>query len=1001
MTTNHGTPARRHSLLLVLAATWLLVVSPASADDNIHWQFDSPDDLLSRHQIEPGLVTDGVMAGHTAWDPYVSLRVPRDAIDAARFTWLTLRLYSSQKADVLDIYYQSPDGRWCLGGKLPIVPGWAVYRLDLTKNAWRETTTGDDSRQWGGPTKRVSSLRIDPGNQADRWIALDYVTLEKPRPGLVEGVTPEPRGTARISIHAPASVRAGETLKISADLAVQTPRQLTTGTVLGQLRRGNSVLRLSHEKVRFSQNPLQLQMEFPISRWWYAGPATLELACYELDPAPGSPPARCQIEITSDREGRAQPPVVELKTLGGDAAIFVNGQPIPSDAYVSEGGLHPEYHRQIARAGIHLYCDWFGTSRASDLGHVAPDRYDYSDFDRYFAAILDIDPQAYFLPHVGITGPLWWQQMHPEELCQFENGGPGPTSFASELWKREMGEDLRRLIAYLRRSPYADRIIGYAFYNGYTAEWQMWGTWESSRDDYSQPALRAFRNYLTARYQTDSRLRQAWNDPQVTLTTAQMPRADRRRPGGPQVLRNPKTEHQAVDFYEFISNMDADAILHFAHIVRNATEGKALVGTYYAYLTAHGINQQDSGHLEAKRVFDSPDIDFLMSPPNYWYRKPGEAATFMSATDSFRLRGKLWLDESDHRTHLTDPGAGYGRAENLHETLGVYWRELAEVLTKRAAVSWFDMSGGWFSDPQILDAMRRGHEILRNSLAQRTPYARQVGVFVDPRSFYWMRPTDANTALDLYQVATMPQSGTPWDFLLLDDIAEPWMPDYRLYVFLNAFYVTPAQRDAIHQKLKRNHATALFVYAPGYLGPEGESLLAIEALTGIRIARLEGQGHPQVRLATGDPLAKGLQADRPIGVERLAVVPVFYADDPKARVVGRLVESDRPGLVVKQLDGWTSVYSAAIELPPALMRNLARMAGAHIWLESDDALYADAQVAAIHAATDGVKQLELPSQFRVRELISGKSLDIHGRTIRVPMKRSETVLLRLEPMAGL
>ena len=100
------------------------------------------------------------------------------------------------------------------------------------------------------------------------------------------------------------------------------------------------------------------------------------------------------------------------------------------------------------------------------------------------------------------------------------------------------------------------------------------------------------------------------------------------------------------------------------------------MGTYYAYLTAHGINQQDSGHLAARRVFDSPDIDFLMSPPNYWYRKPGEAGTFMSATDSFRLRGKLWLDESDHRTHLTDPGAGYGRADDAGRDAG---RVLARI----------------------------------------------------------------------------------------------------------------------------------------------------------------------------------------------------------------------------------------------------------------------------------------------------------------------------------
>ena len=109
---------------------------------------------------------------------------PAAEIDARRFTWLTVRLYSSEKADLLDIYYQSPDERWCLGGKFPILKGWATYCLDLTQNHWRETATGDVSKQWGGPSKRVSSLRIDPGNQADRWVAVDYVRLQTAAPGL-------------------------------------------------------------------------------------------------------------------------------------------------------------------------------------------------------------------------------------------------------------------------------------------------------------------------------------------------------------------------------------------------------------------------------------------------------------------------------------------------------------------------------------------------------------------------------------------------------------------------------------------------------------------------------------------------------------------------------------------------------------------------------------------------------------------------------------------------
>jgi hypothetical protein len=222
------------------------------------------------------------------------------------------------------------------------------------------------------------------------------------------------------------------------------------------------------------------------------------------------------------------------------------------------------------------------------------------------------------------------------------------------------------------------------------------------------------------------------------------------------------------------------------------------------------------------------------------------------------------------------------------------------------------------------------------------------------------------------------------------------VPDYKLYVFLNAFYVDPARRAAIQAKLARNGATALFLYAPGYLGPEGESLEGIERLTGIRVARDSREGRPQILLVPGDPLAQGLAAQPPLGDKRLTVSPIFYADDPGARIVGRLIESRRPGLVVKRAAGWTSIYSSAMPLAPGLMRNIARSAGVHVWMETDDALYTDGQYAGIHAATDGQKTLHLPAAFTVTDALSNKRLATAARTASIPMKRTETVLLRLE-----
>ncbi len=970
-----------------------------SAADSVEWCFDRPSEVTGTANIEYGRVANGVLAGSTAWDPYFSMHCPAEGFDAAKLTWLTVRMYSSADADLLDVYYGSPDGNWCLGGKLPVRRGWATYRLDLAGNNWRETTAGSASKQWGGPAKRVSSFRIDPGNQADRWILIDRICIEPAQPGFVEGVIADPRGTAKlITLHVPKSVEAGEELKVSAEFDVSVPAGLEKGTAFMRLRHGMTVVKLEEQQVAFDGRKMTITATFPTLRFWNPGRLTVDVGCYELDTADDSVPVTTVIEFTNRRAGKVKPPVCELRPIGGDAAIFVNGKPMPGFMYLASGGLHPDYHREAAQAGVHLYSDWFGTSRHGDMGHIEPDKYDYGEYDRYFGAILEIDPDAWFLPHIGISGPLWWQKAHPEEMSLREDGVREPTSFASEVWKRDMGDDLRKLIAYLRCAPYADRIIGYIIYSGYTAEWQMWGTWQPSRDDYSQPALHAFRKFLRNRYETDVKLRAAWADDNVTLDSAEMPRWTKRRPPGPQVLRNPATERQAMDFYEFISNMTADAILHFARIARQATDGKALVGTYYAYLSAHGINQQDSGHLAARRVFDSPDIDFLMSPPNYWYRKPGEACTFMSATDSMRIRGKLWLDESDHRTFLTDPGAGYGRASTLEETLGVFWMEFAEILTKRAAVSWFDMGGGWFSHPGILADMGRAASLMKKELPHRKPFNPEIGVFVDPESFYWMRSTTANSALVLHQIVTMPQSGAPWDFCLLSDIGDKRLPDYKFYVFLNAFRVDDACREAIIRKLRRNKATALFVYAPGYFGAGGPSLENMRALTGICIVKDDTEGTPQIVLDATAPMVQGLNFSEPVGAKNLTVAPVFFADEPKVQVIGRLAGSQRAGLVLKRMDGWTSIYSAAMTLPPPLMRRIARQAGVHIWLESDDSLYTDGKFVGIHAGSGGTKHVFLPSVCEVFDAVTGKTLPRQGKTVTLDMKHAETVLLELKPL---
>jgi hypothetical protein len=162
-----------------------------------------------------------------------------------------------------------------------------------------------------------------------------------------------------------------------------------------------------------------------------------------------------------------------------------------------------------------------------------------------------------------------------------------------------------------------------------------------------------------------------------------------------------------------------------------------------------------------------------------------------------------------------------------------------------------------------------------------------------------------------------------------------------------------------------------------------------------RIALDPGEGKPQVVLEAKDQLSQGLPTDKPLGADH-AVAPIFYADDPEARVVGRLQGSNRAGLVVKRRDGWTGVYSAAMTLPPGLLRNLAREAGVHLWSETDEALYTDGRFLSLHASADGDKVLYLPRPCRVTDAITGQRVPTVGQRVRFHLKRAETRLLGLQ-----
>ena len=103
------------------------------------------------------------------------------------------------------------------------------------------------------------------------------------------------------------------------------------------------------------------------------------------------------------------------------------------------------------------------------------------------------------------------------------------------------------------------------------------------------------------------------------------------------------------------------------------------------------------------------------------------------------------------------------------------------------------------------------------------------------------------------------------------------------------------------------------------------------------------------------------------------------------------------GLAVKEMQGWTSVFTTAIPLPAALWRNLARTAGAHVYSDSGDVLLADRSLVAIHSLQSGEKRIALPAESDVLDVITGQQIAQRTHEIRFTLNAPETRVFRLEP----
>lgn len=702
----------------------------------------------------------------------------------------------------------------------------------------------------------------------------------------------------------------------------------------------------------------------------------------------------------------------EVRMERGGARLFLNGKEEFPFFAVSSSPLRtaPSYRK----AGIRFLHPLIGP----EVGWTGPGKYDWSQFDKYFAKLLELVPDAYILPRVHLYAPVWWKEAHPEELvkcglpipegqykaaAQFIEPESGfnwtsmfdsyAASFASELWKKETGEMLRNFLRHLEASPLKSRMMGYQVSGMHTGEWHYIGC--GSIPDYSVP---------------------------MEKVAGPIPSVERRINKGGPLMRDPAKDRNVIEFYRKYHKNTAETIAGFAKIVKEETGRRVICGTFFCYVLEN-VMIQEAGHLVPEPVLHSPDLDYIATPYTYqrsnipgnqrWdsdviddagnllgrARGVGGDGAYRILSESMRRNNKMFISEIDPSTYVesyrrSEGGSG---SDTVEGTLKILRRDIGQVFATGHAGWLFDFGHysppfkadkSWYDDPpmtkEIKSLMELGEK--HRSKLDISPVSEIAAVY-EPKSWLATQHWKAEEPWEGFgivisdfighwmvnsQARTIHRIGAPADFVYRFDLKPEDRSKFKLFLMVNTFYLTPEEVKNLQSLFKGSGATVVWFYAPGYIGPDKFEPSQMEALTGFTFKRIDYPGPMMIRCKIDD---SGTKFYRDFGVKkphypRFAVV---RGEDKSIRVHGIWSDNEEIAFASKEHDGFTSYYVGTGPVPVEVLRWIAAKAGVSLWSSKPDNVRATKGAAMVVATDDGERVVRLPQAMALVEGGSSKT----------------------------
>lgn len=416
------------------------------------------------------------------------------------------------------------------------------------------------------------------------------------------------------------------------------------------------------------------------------------------------------------------------------------------------------------------------------------DTYDFAPFDDQVNDVIGLCHEAKILCMIDLNSPLWLaRQLYVDSY-------PAVTlAAAHDRWKEETRKYVRAFVEHAEKE-FGDRIICYILMCGVTDEWMDYSNGADSPEK-----LLAYRAWCA---------RKGLPEPADIPGPAARDHISHEHTG--MKLRDPMTDHDAVQYWHFHSEFNVETILEFAALVRSLVPRPVELGVFYGYILELDHSVVHRAHLAYEQLESSSDIDFLISPGDYHDRDMGGGSGFMTPNGTVKCHGKNCLYEIDHRTTTANmkltPYVELPwmiRWKSPAEDRAGLRREFCRTLFHGSHLWWFDMWGKFYETQEQMDVIAKCREIwMKYADRSFTPEA-EIALIVDPESAYLVGINHFNPIL-LPVLNAANRLGAPCEIYSLNDL--PHIPDrIKFAVFTGVVRLDERNRAELDGFAKGRH----------------------------------------------------------------------------------------------------------------------------------------------------------------------------------------------------